>query len=161
MVLDELLQTVGHVLPELIGSTGLELLGHAVFGLGNVKLSLLLWQVDLADTQVGAAHVEGKVSADLMAGGEAHAPGRVHWNVTTLGSQTLCELGDESVGNLLELLSRHDELLLELLNLLEQVLWNIGDGTFAAGLPTRTEVDHIVLVIRGKSVGVGIMRLRR
>jgi hypothetical protein len=78
VVFDELLQTIGDVAPKLVGGTGLELLGHAVLGLDDVELSLLLGQVDLTDTEVGAAHVEGEESAGLVTSGETHTPGRVH-----------------------------------------------------------------------------------
>jgi len=78
VLLDELLQAVGQVLPQLLGGAGLELLGHAVLGLGDVEAALLLGQDDLADAQVGAAHVEGEEGPLLVAGGEAHDPGDVH-----------------------------------------------------------------------------------
>ena len=78
VVLDELLQTIGDVAPKFVSSTGLELFRHAVLGLDDVELALLLRQVDLTNTEVGAAHVKCKESPGLMTSGEAHTPGRVH-----------------------------------------------------------------------------------
>lgn len=78
MVLDELLQTIGNVLPQLLSGTGAELLGHLILGLGDVESALLLGQGDLANAQVGAAHVEGEESTLLFTVGEAKDPGNVH-----------------------------------------------------------------------------------
>ncbi len=59
MSFEELVKTVGNVLPELIALASLELLGHLVLGLNDVELGLLFGEGDLADAKVGAAHVEG------------------------------------------------------------------------------------------------------
>lgn len=76
--LDELLQTVRNVLPELLGGTRPQLVGHSVFGLGDIEGTLLLGQGNLANTQVGAAHVEGQVGSLFVAIGEAQDPGDIH-----------------------------------------------------------------------------------
>ena len=76
--LDELVEAVGDVVPELIAVSGLELLGHAVLGLNDVELRLLVGQGDLTDTEVGATHVECEIGACLVAIGEGHDPCWVH-----------------------------------------------------------------------------------
>lgn len=78
VVFDELLQAVGDVLPQFFRLARLELFGHAVFGLGDVKFALFLRQRDFADTEVRAAHVQGQVGARLVSGGVCHDPGRAH-----------------------------------------------------------------------------------
>jgi hypothetical protein len=78
MELDELLQAVGDVLPQLLSSTGTELFRHLIFRLGNIEGALLVGQGDLANTQVGAAHVEGKVGTLFVSIGETHDPGNIH-----------------------------------------------------------------------------------
>lgn len=76
--LNELLETVGNVLPEFLGVSGLEILGHAVLGLDDVEFALRVGQDDLADSEVGSAHVKGEESSLLMSVGEGHAPCWVH-----------------------------------------------------------------------------------
>jgi len=78
VVLDELLQAVGDVTPELLGSAALQFFGHAVLGLDNVEFALGLWQVDFANTEVGAAHVEGEKGTGLVTSRKTHAPSGVH-----------------------------------------------------------------------------------
>ena len=143
VVLDELLEAVGDVTPELIGVAGLELLGHAVLGLDDVELALLLGKVDLADTEVGAAHVEGEECTGLVAGREAHAPGRVHGDVTALDGETLLELANEVVADGLEFGGVHDELIFELLDLLHQVMRDVGHGALTARRPLGSQANHI------------------
>lgn len=154
VVLDELLETVGDVAPKLVGVTGLELLGHAVLGLDDVELALLLGKVDLANTEVGAAHVKGKERTGLVAGREAHAPGRVHGNVTALLGETLLELGDEVVADLLELGGVNDEQILQSLDLLHQVVGDVGHGALAARRPLGAQSDHLDCL-------VGVLRMER
>lgn len=143
VVLDELLEAVGDVAPELLGVAGLELLGHAVLGLDDVELALLLGKVDLADTEVGAAHVKGKERTGLVAGREAHAPGRVHGDVTALDGETLLELANEVVADGLEFGGVHDELIFELLDLLHQVMRDVGHGALTARRPLGSQANHI------------------
>ena len=143
VVLDELLEAVGDVAPELLGVAGLELLGHAVLGLDDVELALLLGEVDLADTEVGAAHVKGKERTGLVAGREAHAPGRVHGDVTALDGETLLELANEVVADGLEFGGVHDELIFELLDLLHQVVRDVGHGALTARRPLGSQANHI------------------
>ena len=78
VVLDELLQAVGNVFPELVRLAGLELFGHAVFGLDNVELAFFFGQDDFADAEIRAAHVEGEEGAGFVACWVAHNPGWVH-----------------------------------------------------------------------------------
>ena len=78
VILDELLQAVGNIGPQLVGGACLELLRHAVFGLYDVKFTLFFSEGDFADAEVGAAHVKGKEGARFVAVGEGHAPGGVH-----------------------------------------------------------------------------------
>ena len=143
VVLDELLEAVGDVAPELLGVAGLELLGHAVLGLDDVELALLLGEVDLADTEVGAAHVKGEERTGLVAGREAHAPGRVHGDVTALDGETLLELANEVVADGLEFGGVHDELIFELLDLLHQVVRDVGHGALTARRPLGSQANHI------------------
>jgi len=143
VVFDELLEAVGDITPKLIGVASLELLGHAVLGLDDVELALLLGEVDLADTEVGAAHVKGEEGTGLVAGREAHAPGRVHGNVTTLGGETLLELANEVVADGLELGGVHDELILELLDLLHQVVRDVCHGALTARRPLGSQANHV------------------
>lgn len=82
--LDELLQAVGDVLPQLLGGASLELLRHPVLGLGDIKASLLFCQGNLANAQVGPAHVESQEGALLFAVWEAHDPGYVHWLIRSV-----------------------------------------------------------------------------
>ena len=142
VVLDELLEAVGDVAPELLGVAGLELLGHAVLGLDDVELALLLGEVDLADTEVGAAHVKGEECTGLVAGREAHAPGGVHRDVTALDGQALLELTDEVLADGLELGGVHHEGLLELLDLLQEVMRDVGHGALTARSPLRSQANH-------------------
>ena len=143
VVLDELLEAVGDVAPELLGVAGLELLGHAVLGLDDVELALLLGEVDLADTEVGAAHVKGEERTGLVAGREAHAPGRVHGDVTALDGETLLERANEVVAEGLEFGGVHDELIFELLDLLHQVVRDVGHGALTARRPLGSQANHI------------------
>lgn len=142
VVLNELLQAVGDVTPKLVGVAGLELLRHAVLGLDDVELSLLFGKVNLANTEVGATHVKGKESTGLIAGREAHAPGRVHRDVSALDSEALLELADEVVADGLELGGVHDEGLLELLDLLHQIVRDVGHGALTARCPLRSQANH-------------------
>lgn len=142
VVLDELLEAVGDVAPELVGVASLELLGHAVLGLDDVELTLLFGKVNLANTKVGAAHVQGKESTGLIAGREAHAPGRVHRDVTALGGETLLELADEVVADGLELGGVHDEVVLELLDFLHEIVRDVGHGALTARRPLRSQANH-------------------
>jgi hypothetical protein len=75
---DELVEAVSNVLPQLVARASLELLRHAVLGLNDVELRLLVRQGDFANSQVGSAHIQGEESAGLVAIGKGHAPGRVH-----------------------------------------------------------------------------------
>lgn len=75
---NELLQTVGDVLPQLLSSAGSELLGHPVLGLSDVEATLLLGQGDLTDTQVGTTHIQGEESSLFITIGESHNPGDIH-----------------------------------------------------------------------------------
>ena len=59
VVFDELLDAVGNVFPEFFACAGLEFFGHLVLGLYYLKLSLCFGEDDLADSEIGAAHVEG------------------------------------------------------------------------------------------------------
>ena len=143
VVLDELLKAVGDIAPKLVGVAGLELLGHAVLGLDDIELALLLRQVDLTNTEVGATHVKGKERTGLIAGREAHAPGRVHGDVTALDGETLLELANEVVADGLEFGGVHDELIFELLDLLHQVMRDVGHGALTARRPLGSQANHI------------------
>lgn len=50
VVLDELLQAVGDVLPQFIGGSSAQLLGHLIFGLCDIESALLLGQGNFANT---------------------------------------------------------------------------------------------------------------
>ena len=76
--LKELLQTIGDILPQLVGGACPELIRQTVFRLGDVECTLLVRQTDFTDTQVGATHVQGQEGALFVAIGEAHTPGNVH-----------------------------------------------------------------------------------
>jgi hypothetical protein len=78
MSVDKLLQTVGDVAPQLFGLAVLELLGHAELGLDVVKLAKLVEELDLADAQVGAAHVDGEEGAGFVPVWDGHAPSGHH-----------------------------------------------------------------------------------
>lgn len=142
VVLDELLEAVGDIAPKLIGVAGLELLGHAVLGLDDVELALLLRKVDLTNTEVGATHVQGKEGTGLVAGREAHAPGGVHGDVTALDGQALLELADKVLADGLELGGIHHEGFLELLYLLQKVMRDVGHGALTARSPLRSQANH-------------------
>jgi hypothetical protein len=142
VVLNELLEAVGDIAPELIGVASLELLGHAVLGLDDVELALLLRQVDLANAEVGTTHVKGKERTGLIAGREAHAPGGVHGDVAALGGQALLELADKVLTDGLELGGVHQEGLLELLDLLHEIMRDVGHGALTARRPLRSQANH-------------------
>lgn len=76
--LNELLQAVGNVLPQLLGSTGPQLIGHLVFGLCDFKGTLGVCQGNFANAQVGTTHIKGEEGALLFTVGESQDPGNIH-----------------------------------------------------------------------------------
>ena len=78
VVFNELLQAVGNVLPELLRLTSFQLLGHSVLGLYDLEFTLIFWQDDLADAEIGSSHVQGKECAFLVASRVSQNPSRIH-----------------------------------------------------------------------------------
>merc|ERR1712093_381559 len=98
---DELLKTVCDVFPEFLGIACLQILGHTVLGLNDVKFTLFVGQDDFANTEVGSAHIKGKESSLLMSVGECHTPCWVHRNAATFDAKTFLKLLDEVSRDLL------------------------------------------------------------
>lgn len=120
VVCEELAQTLGNVLPELLLLADLDVGGHVVLGLHHVEASVAV-QSHLDDSEVGAAHVEGEVAAGFLSGGPVEDPGGVHGDVAALLGKALGELLDEVVRDLSELVGGNGEDCFQLRDLFEQV----------------------------------------
>jgi hypothetical protein len=58
MVFQKLLNTIGNIVPHLLGTSRLEFFRNAIFGLCDVELAHSFTQHDLANAQVRPSHVQ-------------------------------------------------------------------------------------------------------